>query len=155
MDITLDNIRPGTIIVTAGKLAIVEEVKPSRRKNPIAYKNNVDHRGYICGIGEVQAILGDVDLVAWKAGVAPPAPKRERFPTEDRWAMPDNLKEMGLKVGDIVEIRSRRGTENAIYKGYHSNRPKNPVELEIGGKNYKAPANLIVQKVRDGASQVA
>ena len=148
-EITLANIRPGTIIVTCGKLAIVEEVTRSRPKNPIAYKNNTDHRGYICGLSQVQAILGDVDIAAWKAGITPVV-KRELFPTEDRWAMPEALKSMNLKIGDTIEVRhGRGGLAKAIYKGYNSSRPKYPVSYEIDGKQWKGVAATVVRKVGD------
>lgn len=152
-DITLADIRPGTVIVVCGKLAIVDEVKPSRRKNPIAYKNNVDHRGYICSLDQVQAVLGDVDLAKFQAGITPRAPRVEH---NDTWAMPERLKEMGLEPGDTIEIRhGRGGTRQAIYRGYSCSRPKYPVSYELNGKQWKGVTAAIVRVVAKAADKAA
>jgi hypothetical protein len=152
-EITLADIRPGTIIVTHGKLAIVEEVSPRRPKNPIAYKNNTDHRGYICGIESVQAVLGDVDLSKWKQGVTPPLPKVTR---DDPWAMPENLKAMDLKPGvSVIVMRHGRGKVQALYTGYSYRRPKYPVSYEVNGKKWKGAASSVVSKVRDNETTEA
>jgi hypothetical protein len=136
-------------------LAIVEQVLTNRPKNPIQYKNNTDHRGYICGIGEVQAILGDVDLDAWTDALKPRIPKA-KVERNDAWAMPQELREMGIKPGDIVLVRhGRGGLKEAVYTGYNSNRPKYPVSYEINGKGWKGTKGIITKKVRDGVEAAA
>jgi len=156
MNVEMKNIKPGTVIVTCGKLAIVEQVSTNRPKNPIQYKNNTDHRGYICGIGEVQAILGDVDMAEWKGALKPRAPKMKKVERNDSWAMPKELQEMGIKPGDIVLVKhGRGGLKEAVYAGYNSNRPKYPISYEINGKGWKGTKGIIVKKVRDGVANAA
>ena len=144
-EITLENIKVGTVIVTCGKLAIVERVMPNRPKNSIQYKNNTEHRGYICGINDVQAILGDVDIAEWQGALTPKAPiiRAER---NDSWAMPEELRAMGLTVGDTILVKHGHSTRKATFKGYNANRPKYPVSYEINGKSWKGTKGIVVGK---------
>jgi hypothetical protein len=152
--ITLADIQVGTIIVTNGKVAIVDEVNYRRHKNPIAYKNNTEHRGYICGIEQIQAVLGNVSIEKWDASKGPSnvVPTVTRL---DHWAMPENLQKMGLKPGDVISVSHGRKIVEATFTGYSSSRPKHPVSYSINGKKWKGPGSIIIRKVRDGVSKAA
>jgi len=140
-EVTLENINPGTVIVVCGKLAIVEEVKASRYKNPIAYKNNTEHRGYICGIADVQAILGDVDIAEWQGAVG-----QKPEPIVNRGSdmfLPEELK--GVKIGDTIKMRhGRNGVVDVTFEGYKASRPKYPVSYSYNGKQWKGQLRGIV-----------
>ena len=128
-DITLENITKGTGILVQGKLAIVIDIRTNAPKHPIVYKNNTEHRGYICGLEDVQAILGDLDLDAFTNSVTA-APKKSHGTDED-WRMPSELK--GIKIGDKIKM----GSNVVVFTGYKSSRPKYPISYERNGKNWK------------------
>ena len=146
--IELNEVKPGSVILAHGKVAIVVEVSNSRPKNPIAYKNNTEHRGYICGLQDVQAVLAyEGSLEAFKnvAGEAPKLPSRNDG-TDLDFLVPDQLK--GVKIGDEIMFRhGRGGSKKVVYKGYKSSRPKYPISYEYNGKPWKGTLSGFVSKV--------
>jgi len=143
-DVSIDNIEVGTILVVGGKLAIVEEVKHTRPTNPISYRNNTTHRGYICGIGDVDAILGHVELGNWRdalksSGNAVKLPSGIAHTS----GMPDMLR--GINVGDRIQMRHGRGGPISVeYAGYKASRPKYPILYKHNGRTWKgAVASLV------------
>ena len=145
MSIKLEDIEIGSIVLINGKLAIVDEISSKRPANPIAYKNNTDHRGYVCSLSQITAIMGVVNIDVFETyRDAVKVPKEK---VDDAWAMPAALREMGVKAGDQVKILTRGKTHTVTYTGYNANRPKNPISFEMNGRQYKGPVSLIVRKV--------
>lgn len=137
-------IQIGTIALIHGKLAIITEISTTRPKNPIGYKNNTGHRGYIGPESIVGAILGTVDVDLFEAhSEAAAVPKEQRH---DAWMMPQSLRDMDLQVGDMVKILDHGIEKDAKFTGYNGRRPKNPVAFVMAGRNYKGSASLIVSK---------
>lgn len=139
------NIQIGTIALIHGKLAIITEISTNRPKNPIGYRNNTSHRGYIGPETIVGAILGavDIDIFEAHADARPFADVPQRH---DEWMMPESLREMGLKVGDMIKIKDNGTEKDVQFKGYNGRRPKNPIAFVMDGKNYKGSAALIISK---------
>jgi hypothetical protein len=147
MKVELKNLTPGTVAVTLnGQLAIVTGYKPTNVKYPILYKLKLGTRGYKGNENDFRAILGVVDLSAFEAlngaGFRAPAPTGAPAWCPD---VPAQLK--GVKVGDMITIRTRRGTEQAEYLGYKPNRPKNCVSLRMNDREYKGPLSIVVGPV--------
>ena len=164
MDLTIEDMPRGTVVVIrpehGGGVAVVTEHKLSRPKYPLVAKmlngQTLKSRGlYKLGVNQILATIGTVDVDKLMGLKAPAAALRpQRSSQDDTWAMPERLKEMGIKPGDTIEIRHGHGTRRvAIYTGYSANRPKYPVGYELNGKQWKGAASAIIRKVPDAATQ--
>lgn len=142
----MKDIAPGMLLVDGrGKLCVVTAIDMHRPKNPVVYKHGSGRTTYIGPPEFFRASVGTVDLgkfeTAMTVGTAP-----ARDDSFQLFGLPDELK--GLKVGDMIKIRNRGRIEEAEFVGYNPNRPKNPVSIRIGGREYKAPAHIVI---REGA----
>jgi hypothetical protein len=139
------SIKVGTLVVAYDQLAIITEVNPSRPKNKYAFKHKTAHKGYICGLDSIQAILGQGDIEAWNR-IATAAP--ERVPCSEGPALFGPLAD--VKVGTRIQISGRNGMETVTYQGWSHNRPKYPVSFERNGRPYKGPVSMVKAVERDG-----
>ena len=139
-----EELEVGTIAISRdGRIAIVTEIKPNNTKYPIIYSFKTEARGYKGNEDDFTAILGIGDVDVWNEHK--PAPKPRVQGTDKDWAVPPELK--GIKIGDEIKIRTRRGTETAIYQGYNSRRPKFPVSFTNSkGRDMKGTLSIIVGK---------
>jgi hypothetical protein len=135
----------GSIIVTHGRVAIVDEINLNAPKNPIQYKFKTDHQGYICGSEAIQAVLGkgDIDQFNEAKAASPQAPKNEGVE-----ALFGAM--TGVKVGTPMQIRSRGGLETVTYTGWKQSRPKYPISFTRNDKPMKGPLSIVVKVTRDG-----
>lgn len=133
---------PGTIAIARdGRIAIITELKPSNTKYPVIYSFKTDARGYKGNESDFTAILGIAELDVWNQNKPAPKPKG----TDVDFLVPEALK--GIKIGDKITIRSRRGTETVTYDGYNSNRPKYPVSFtDEKGRSMKGGVSLVIGK---------
>jgi hypothetical protein len=139
---------PGTIALCRdGRIAIVTELKPRNTKYPVIYKFKTGTNGYKGNENDFTAILGQGDLGAFN-GKDEQKPRVSTGYDHDA-LVPDVLK--GIKIGDTITIRSRRGTQQAEYLGYNPSRPKNCVSLRMNGKEYKGPLGIVVGKATPAA----
>ena len=142
---TNQDLTPGTIAVTLdGKLAIVIGYKPSNTKHPVLYKFKVGNTTYKGSANDFRVILGKVDLGEFEnASAAGPQPAPSTGFHNDAM-VPDVLK--GLKVGDTITIRTRKGVEAVTYDGYNSRRPKYPVSFTNSqGQRRKGSLTIVVR----------
>jgi len=139
-----DELKPGDIAITiSGKLALITGYKPANHKYPIIYTTNASHTRYKGNGSDFQAKIGTASLEQFNAvSLAPPPSSRKCEGIDIDCLVPDILK--GVKIGDTIRIHGRRGPQDAIYQGYKSSRPKNPVCLSINGKPYKAPLSIVI-----------
>ena len=142
---TNQDLTPGTIAVTLdGKLAIIIGYKPSNTKYPILYKFKVGNTTYKGSANDVRVILGKGDLGECEnASAAGPQPAPSTGFHCDA-SVPEVLK--GLKVGDTITIRTRKGVEAVTYDGYNSRRPKYPVSFTNSkGQRRKGSLTIVVR----------
>jgi hypothetical protein len=139
------SIKLGTIVVVRDQVCIIDEVSPTRPKNPYAYKCKTSHRGYICGLEEIQAVLGQGDLDAFN-GVSTAPPPVRKVPT-DSTAIFGILQ--GVKPGTMIQIRGRGGKELVEYSGWNRNRPKYPVSFTRNGRPMKCSEDTVVGVQQD------
>ena len=139
-------VRVGTIAVIHGTLAIVDEINVRAPSNPIQYKHNTKHAGYICGPDEVQAVLGKVDIEAWNSSI-----ENGNNPVTSQAGQSAIFGPMaGVKVDTPMVISGRRGQETVTYKGYKRSRPKYPISFERDGRPMKGPMTIVQKVTRDG-----
>ena len=145
----LEQIRVGDVLTTVrGDIVCVTEVKPESA-NPIRFQIKVG-----------KTYLAKTDFFVSKVGTFDPDSLRvasdNRFgslglPKDQQtgsFFMPQNLKAMGLKVGEEINIRHGGSTRRAVFEGYHASRPKYPISYTINGKRWKGPENCIIGKVQ-------
>ena len=136
----------GSIVIIRGKLAIVDDVRPDAPKNPIQYKSNTEHRGYICGPDEIQEVLGTVDIETWKQAKSKgPLAIAKRDGKEALFGALG-----GVKVGTPMEIDGQKGLELVTYEGWKESRPKYPVSFSRDGKQMKGTLDLVIRVTRNG-----
>ena len=139
----IDDLTPGTIALTiGGKIAIVTQLKPQNTKYPVIYKHKIGANGYKGNEHSFIAILGKVDIDTFRDNDN--TEPRPRTGYDHDFMVPDQLK--GIKIGDTITIRSRRGTQEAVYQGYNPKAPKNCVNITIDGKDFKGPLAIVVGK---------
>jgi len=143
MTVELKDLVPGAVVLSNdGKIAIVTDFKSSNTKYPVIYKFKTGTRGFKGDASDFRAILGKVDLTTFLDGDN--ATKKATTGYDNDALVPAPLK--GIKIGDMITIRSRRGTEEVEYLGYNPRRPKNCVSIRMNGKEYKGPLNIVVGK---------
>jgi hypothetical protein len=149
MSLTLKDLEPGTLAVDGnGKLAVVLEHKLNYPKNPIIYTAKPGGTVYKGPPSFFKAVVGVVDLDAFESAAGPSVPKAKGV--DHDFMVPDALK--GIKIGDKIEIRARRGTEVVTYEGYNSRRPKYPVSFtDAKGRSMKGGLSLVIGKVAETA----
>jgi hypothetical protein len=140
--LTLNELHPGAVAIDSrGRIAIILEHKLNNPKNPIIYTNSAGGTVYKGPTSLFKAVVGLADLEDFEnAGGG-----RENIQrgTDSDWAVPQVLK--GIKIGDKIKIRGRRGLEIVTYQGYNTRRPKYPVSFQRdSGASYKAPVSIVV-----------
>lgn len=143
---TLAELAPGKLAITFdGKLAVIVGNKPSNPKNSVLFKMRQGHTIYKGSPSGFKAVIGDVDLEAFDK-VSGEAPDRHASETDNDFFLPKALK--GVKKGDKIRIRSRRGEEVVTFNGYNLNRPKYPVSFtDSRGRLMKGGNSLVIGKV--------
>jgi len=145
MSVSIEELTPGTVAITRnGKIAIVTGYKPQNTKYPVIYKTGTGVTTYKGNAGDFRAIIGVAEVDDFLAECKE-RPSERPAGWDNDLLVPEPLK--GLKVGDTITIRSRKGTEQAEYRGYNPKAPKNCVNIRIGGKDYKGPLGIVVGKV--------
>lgn len=135
---TTKELQPGTIAVIHGKAVFVTSINTSATKNKIIIKKNIGSNEYCASPDQFTDVVGTFDLEKFEAG------NKVGILLGDMsdHSLPGNLK--GCKVGDTVNLTNGK---TAIFQGYKSNRPKNPVAITINGKQYKCPLTMISEFV--------
>lgn len=142
MTIQRHELTPGTIAITKnGKIVLITDVKSQNVKYPIIYTSKIDARGYKGNENDFQTILGQVSL----SNFTDNKPDKVVGYDED-FIVPAELK--GIKIGDTIMIRSRKGTEAVEYLGYNPRCPKNCVSIRMKGKDYKGPLSIVVNATK-------
>ena len=129
-----------------GAVAIVCGVNERAPKNKFEYKTKTTHRGYICSINDIMAILGQGDIEAWERCITAPAETVKAV----RPALWGPL--AGVKPGTQIQIRGRHGPEIVIYTEWAPTRPKYPLGYQRGGKQWKGPGSSVLGVVQDDGS---
>jgi hypothetical protein len=143
--LTLNELTPGKLAIDGqGKLAVILEHKLNYPKNPVIYTAKAGGTKYKAPASWFKAIVGEVDLVAFN-GAAGDVPARRNNTTDSDLFVPEQLK--GIKIGDKIKIRGRRGTEIVTYDGYNHRRPKYPVSFTTAkGRSMKGGLSIVVGK---------
>ena len=131
-----------------GKLAVVIEHKPSNPKNSVIFQMKAGGTRYKGAPNQFRAVVGTVMLADWNdnGGEAPPPRRTNNSGTDSDFFVPEQLK--GIKIGDQIRIRGRRGNEVVTYRGYKSSRPKYPVCFTtLDGRDKKGTISLVIGKV--------
>ena len=150
-DLTLEDLIPGTMAARLdGKLAIVLEQKPGNPSNPVIFQMAGKALGarYKGPVADFTAVVGLVDMDALReaATTMPGGPPRSGHAgVDDDFLVPDSLK--GIKVGDQIRIRGRRGDEVVTYEGYNHRRPRYPVSFTtVSGRQMKGGVSIVLGK---------
>lgn len=149
MSVPIEELTPGTVAITLnGKIAVVTGHRPQNTKYPVLYKTGTGVTTYKGNGGDFRAVIGVADVDDFLAECEE-RPKERPSGFDNDLLVPEPLK--GLKVGDTIEIRGRRGVERAEYRGYNPRAPKNCVNLRMRGKDYKGPLSIVVGKAGEPA----
>ena len=138
------SIKTGTIIVVLDSIGIVTGIN-TRPKNKYEYSTKGNHRGYICSLEDIRAILGQGDIEAWTRCAGTPVHKVRCCESKALFGL---LKD--VEPGTNIQVRGRNGIEVVVYNGLSYTRPKYPVSFERNGRKFKGPLSIVVAVERDG-----
>jgi len=130
-----------------GAICVVTEIRANAPAWPVIFAVKASGAAYKGRPETFKAVVGSVDLAAFKAasGAAGGAREKRSAGTDVDFLVPTVLK--GVKVGDTVRLKHRYEVVEATYLGYNRNRPKYPVTYELNGKRWKGPLEIVVGKV--------
>jgi len=144
--LTLNDLTPGTLVALSdGKLAVITGYRTNNPVNPVVFKMAAGQKSYKGSVSQFKAVIGTVELSKFNeaCGVSPVIPRMSGFDNDS--LVPDSLK--GIRIGDKVIIRSRKGSEVVTYGGYNPRRPKFPVSFaDASGRQMKGTVGLVVGK---------
>lgn len=154
----LNELKPGAVAIAQdGKIAIVVGHALSRPKNPLLIKTKAGGTEYIAPLSSFKAVIGHVDLAAFEAAgiVKPPMwEPRSQIPVNGFDIMPDRVKALNLKVGDLIRYKHGRSVVTATFNGFNWGRRTCPVSYSINGKACKGKVEDIVGKAMFGRGAV-
>ena len=142
----LKDIEVGDVLTTVrGDIACIVEVKP-QSANPIRLQMKVG-KIYQAKTDFFTSKIGTFELNALQvagSGSDDDMPRREPRPGSP--FMPPELREKGIKPGDTVMVRHGHSSRQAVFTGYHPERPKYPISYTVGDKRWKGPITCILSK---------
>lgn len=155
MNLTQNELKPGAVAITSdGKIAVITGFSPNRPKNPINLSFKPGGTTYVSSPDCFTAVVGQVDLEAYnKAGVSP-VPLWNPLSSVESFGLPDNIKTMDLKPGDLIRYRHGGKVVTVTFKGFNWNRPKYPVSYTINGRPWKGQVKAILGKALFGSEPV-
>jgi hypothetical protein len=150
MSVELKDIEIGSVVIdNRGAIGIVTDIVLNRPTWPIVFAVKASGSLYKGRPDLFKAVIGKVDIAAFKAASKAPADLPERKDMSDIFPglIPEPLRSMGLKVGDKINVNHGFSVVEAIYDGYKFSRPKYPITYTINGKRWKGAASVVVGKV--------
>lgn len=145
MSVNLSELKPGMVAIDqGGSICVITEMRPDRPVWPVVYvRQKASGTAYKGRPESFKAIVGQVDLAAFQAVLE--AATKATLSAEPVFGCPENLK--GLKIGDVVMIRHGSSVVQAVYEGYHYNRPKYPISYAYNGRHWKGVTGAVQNKV--------
>jgi len=153
MNLTLNELKPGAI-TSDGKIAVITGFSPNRQKNPILLSFKPGGTTYVSSVDRFSAVVGNVDLDAYKKAGVSPVPLWEPRSSVESFGLPPIVKELDLKAGDLIRLRHGGKVVTATFNGFNWNRPKYPVSYGLNGKSWKGNVAGIVGKAIFGSDMV-
>lgn len=146
MSLALNDLKAGQVVLdTVGNVWIVTGIAPNRPVKPVQIVKKAGGTMYVAPVSMFTSIVGTVDLEKFKVSVLPLVPAT-REPMFGDGTMPENIRALNLKSGDVVTVSHGFKKVTATFTGFNWNRPKYPVSYEINGKKWKGPYTTIVGK---------
>jgi hypothetical protein len=148
MPVELKDVEVGSVVIDdRGSIGIVTDIVLSRPKYPITFAIKASGSLYKGNPANFKAVIGKVDIQAFKAASSKPTALSEPLFGFDPMFLPEPLKSLNLKPGDKINVRHGFGkVSEAVYEGYKPSRPKYPISYTIDGKRWKGPISAIVGK---------
>ena len=146
MSVQLSDLKPGAVVVGQdGKIAVVVSVDLNRPRRPVSVRMKAGGTLYVAGVDMFSAVVGQVDMAKFD-GAVQAAPMWTPLSSVESFGLPENIKAMDLKAGDLIRFKHGGKVATVTFNGFNWNRPKYPVSYALNGKQWKGKVEGIVEK---------
>ena len=136
----LEKIEPGMLLLSRnGKLCVVTEVRREATRYPVVYQLSPGKTTYIGAADFFTYRLGRVNLARFETAANAELARAGNVPVFVSKAL------VGKKIGDMIKVRYRGSVLEVEYRGYNGRARKNPVQIRMGGRNYRCPLSMLVE----------